>query len=88
MLRVLPSENVPTALNCTVVASAIVVSPGWIAIDDRLATFTVNWVFPLIVPRVAVMVVVPVLRAVVAPLIVMEATLTLEELHVTMSVMS
>ena len=88
MLRVLPSENVPTALNWIVVAGAIVASPGWIAIDDRFATFTVNCVFPLIEPEVAVMVVEPVLRPVTAPLIVMEATPTFEELHVTRFVIS
>ena len=44
--------------------------------------------FPLIAPKVAVIVDVPVFTAVTAPLIVTVATPVFEELQVTMSVMS
>jgi hypothetical protein len=88
MLRVLPSENVPIAVYWMVVFNAMVLLPGWIAMDERFAAFTVNCVLPLIEFQVAVMVVVPTLRPVTAPLMVTVPTLTLDEFHVETLVMS
>jgi hypothetical protein len=53
-----------------------------------LDKFTVREVLPVIDPELAVIVVVPVLRAVAAPLTVIEAKVGCEELQVTVLVMS
>lgn len=62
--------------------------PCRIVIETRLPVFTVTWVFPLIAPEVAVIVATPDLRAVAAPLTVIEAMLLGEELQATVLVMS
>ena len=85
---VLPSLNVPTAVNCCVVLRAIEGLTGFTTNDARLAAFTVREVLPLIAPEVAEIVTVPSLRPVVKPLTVMDAMLLLVDAHVTVPVMS
>lgn len=86
--RVLPSLNVPIAENCWLVVAAIIESPGWIASDARSAALIVAVALPLTEPEVAVIVVVPRLRAVASPLTVIDAMLVFEELHATVPVIS
>jgi hypothetical protein len=50
--------------------------------DDRVAEYTVRVVLPDIFPEVAVMVVVPVARAVASPLLLMVATAGSDEVQV------
>jgi len=85
---VLPSLKVPIAENCRLVVGAIVESPGWIARDAKSAAFTVTVTLPLTAPDAAVITVVPRLRAVPIPLVVIDITLCFDELHVTVPVMS
>lgn len=85
---VLPSLNVPIAESCWLVVAAIVVSPGRIASEARLAALTVAMALPLTELEAAVIVEVPRLRAVASPLTVMEAMLVFEELQVAVPVMS
>lgn len=56
---VLPSVNVPVAVNCCVVPSAIDGIAGAIANETSAASVTVTVVVPVTVPEVAVMVAVP-----------------------------
>ena len=86
--RVLPSLNKPTALNVVEVPWAIEMLPCRIVIDSTFAVFTVSCVLPVTAPEPAVIVAVPDLRAVAAPLTVMEATVFGEVLHATVLVMS
>jgi hypothetical protein len=64
---VLPSLNVPLAVNLIEVPSAMWALPGFTEIDVNFAVDTVNIVDPLIAPEVADMVVVPVARLVTSP---------------------
>lgn len=66
----------------------MVASPGRIASEARSAAFTVAVALPLTEPEAAVIVVVPRLRAVARPLTVIDAILVVDELHVTVLVMS
>jgi len=86
--RVVPSENVPVAVNCWVAPTDRLGLDGVTAMDDRVAEFTVRVVFPEIVPEVAVMVVTPVVRAVARPLLLTVAIVVSEELQVTCVVIS
>jgi hypothetical protein len=56
---VLPSLNVPVAVNCCVPPSASEGLGGFTAIDTNMAGVTVNEVEPTIVPEVALMVAIP-----------------------------
>jgi hypothetical protein len=80
---VLPSSNVPTALNCRVVPSAIEAVPGVTSIEIRLAGTTVRVVVSLWDPTVAVIVVCPAPAVVACPELLMLATDVEDEFHVT-----
>jgi hypothetical protein len=86
--RVVPSENVPVAVNCWVAPTDRLGLDGVTAMEDRVAEFTVTVVLPEIVPEVAVMVVTPVVRAVARPLLLTVAIVVSEELQVTCVVIS
>jgi len=64
---VLPSSKLPTALNCSVVPSAIDGFAGLTEIEIRCAATTVNTVLSLSAPTVAVIVVEPAATVVVNP---------------------
>ena len=59
---VLPSVNVPVAVNCWFLPRAIEGDGGDTAIETRAAVVTLRTVVPLTVPDVALMLVVPVPR--------------------------
>jgi hypothetical protein len=86
--RVVPSEKVPVAVNCWVAPPGTLGLAGVIAIEDRVPEVTVRVVLPETVPEVAVMVVVPAVRAVARPLLLIPATVVLDELQVTCVVIS
>ena len=88
MSRVLPSLNKPTAVSVVEVPCASMTLPCLIVIETKLPVFTVICVFPLTPPEVAVIVAFPDLRAVAAPLTVIEATVFGDVLQVTVLVMS
>ncbi len=82
-----PVDNVPVAVNCWVVPTAMVGVDGATVMDATVATVSV--VEPETTPKVAVMVVGPVVMAVASPVVLlMVATLVAEELHVTDAVKS
>jgi hypothetical protein len=64
---VLPSVNVPVALNCCLVPSAMEGFAGATAIEDSTAAVTVNVVMPLIDPELAVILAEPVPTLVPSP---------------------
>ena len=64
---VVPSVNVPVAVYCSVWPNAMLLLAGVTLIDTNVAALTVNVVFEVIVPRVAVMVDVPTLLDVATP---------------------
>jgi hypothetical protein len=84
---VLLFENVPVAVNCSVLPLLIVGFTGVTAIDDKVPAFTVSIVEPEIEPLVAVIVVEPAPAAAATPLfgevLLMVATEVLDELQVT-----
>jgi len=84
------SEYVPVAVNCWFVPLAIAGFAGVTAIETRVAGLTVRVVVPDTAPEVAVIVVVPddtdVARPRAAPVLLIVATLLLEELQVTVLV--
>lgn len=82
----MPPEKLPVAVNCLVVATAMVGAAGVTAIDARIATVSV--VEPDILPEVALMVVGPAATAVASPLVLMVAKPGADELQVTDEVRS
>jgi len=82
-LPLVPSENVPVAVNCWVAPTGMVERAGVKDSEDRVAAVTVRIVVPAIVPEVAVMVVVPATMVVTRPVPLMVATDVLDELQVT-----
>src|ERR1700676_374417 len=86
---VLPSLNVPVALNCTLLLMVTLGFPGVTTIEtgDRAAV-TVSIVEPVTPPVVALMVVDPAFRAVPKPVELMFATVPSDEAHVTPPVVS
>jgi len=94
--RLVPSENVPVAVNGWVTPTGILGLAGVTAMEDRGGAFTVRIVLPneLLLEKllgsleVAVMVVVPKARAVARPLLSTVATDGSEELQVTCVVIS
>jgi len=88
LLEVLPSLNVPTAVNFSEVPFSIRGLLGLMLMDIRRAVETVKFVEPLTAPRVAEMVVVPVARLPTEPRLFMVAVAGLEELQRTDSVRS
>ena len=80
---VVPSEYVPMAVNCRLTPTGMLGAVGVTAMEDRVAGVTVRVVLPEILPKVAVMVVVPAETAVARPLILTVATDMLEEVQPT-----
>jgi hypothetical protein len=80
---VVPSEKVPVAVNCWVAPLSMPGSAGVMAIEDKVAEVTVRVVLTETVPEVAVIVVVPAVRAVARPLLLITATEASDELQVT-----
>ena len=78
----------PVAANCLVLRTGMLGVAGVTEIEDRVAEVTVRVVLPEILPAVAVMVEVPVARAVTRPLLLTVATDVLDELQLTGVVMS
>ena len=88
LLEVLPSLNVPTAVNFSDVPFSIRGLLGLMLMDIRWAVETVKFVEPLTAPSVAEMVVVPVARLPTEPRLFMVAVTGLEEPQRTDSVRS
>jgi hypothetical protein len=82
MSSVLLSLNVPVALYCCVVETAIFASGGVTAIEIR-DVFTVKFAVPLMLPEVAVMTTVPCDCPVAKPVLKMDAIAALDEFQVT-----
>ena len=89
---VLPSVNVPAAVNCCVVPSATEGFVGVAAIDTSTAAVTVKLVLPLIEPELAVIMAEPVPTLVASPCVftalTIVATVAVSELHCTVLVTS
>ena len=83
---VVPSLNVPVAVNCSVAPLVIDGFAGVTAIDCNVAAVTVNTVEPLIVPDVAVIVEVPTPAPVAKPDALIVAVKVVPELQVTLEV--
>jgi hypothetical protein len=88
LLEVLPSLNVPTAVNFSDVPFSIRGLLGLMLMDIRRAVETIKFVEPLTAPTVAEMVVVPVARLPTEPRLFMVAVAGLEEPQRTDSVRS
>ena len=92
IFRVLLSEKVPVAANCSVVLRAIPGLVGVTAMDTRVAELTVRVVEPEMLPEAAVIVAVPATTGVTFPLepaaLLTVATDVFDELHVTEAVIS
>jgi hypothetical protein len=86
--RVVLSENVPVAVNCSVWPAVKIVLGTLIAIDDSVALVTIMLVEPLSPPELAVMVAVPLATAVAKPLAEMVAIAALDDVHFAVSVTS
>ena len=72
------------AVNCCVVPFEMVVLPGVTAMETRVGAVTVSTAVLLVMlPEVAVILELPVLRAVATPLALMDATAPLLEFQVT-----
>jgi hypothetical protein len=85
---VLPSENVPVAVNCWFVPSGMEAPDGATAIDTNTGAVTVSAAEALIAPRLAAMLVVPCARLVASPALFIVATEEIEELQLTTTVRS
>ena len=79
----LPSLNVPIATNAIEVRTAILGFTGVMLMPTRCAVVTVRPVDPLIVPKAAVMVVLPVATLVATPVLAIVATAAFAELQTT-----
>jgi hypothetical protein len=77
-----PSENVPVAVNCSLVPAAMLGLAGLTAIDRSAAGATVIVVEPVMPEKSALTVEAPVESAVASPAVVMLATPVADELHV------
>ena len=76
------SEKVPVAVNCSVAVIAIVGFAGVTAIDTSVGAVTVRVVEPLIAPKAALIVLVPVPTPFANPPEVIVATVVVSEVHV------
>ena len=83
---VVPSVNVPVAVNCCVSPLATRRVAGVTAIDASTAAVTVSVVVPLTLPEVAVIVVEPVASAEARPVMQIVATATFDEVQATVPV--
>src|SRR5580693_2661561 len=84
---VVPSVNVPIALNCSVPSASIEALFGVTAIDARFAIVTVTLVVPLMLFKAAVIVTVPGATPVTSPVLETVASLVSEEDQSTVLVM-
>jgi hypothetical protein len=80
--RVVPSDNVASAVICCICPVKRVGFAGAIVMELTIWVLTVRVVVPVTPPEAAVMVVVPVAAAVARPELLMVATFVLEELQV------
>ena len=80
---VVPSDNVPVAVNCSVSPTGKLVLAGVTAIDLSAAAATVRLVEPLMLPRVAEIVTGPADTAVARPALLIVAHVVSEEAQVT-----
>ena len=71
------------AANCAVVPAGMLGLAGVTEMEDRVAEVTVRVVLPAILPKVAVIFVLPAARAVARPLPLTVATKRLDEVQVT-----
>jgi len=85
---VLPSLNVPTAVNCSRVCGAILGFAGNTEIETRVAVLTVSVVEPVTPLRVAAITLVPLLQPVASPVLLIIATAEADELQLATLVMS
>jgi len=85
---VVESEYVPVAMNCWVLAAAMLAVAGVTAIEDRVTAVTVRVAVPEILPEVALMVTLPAALALARPLLLIVALVVLDELQVTCVVIS
>jgi hypothetical protein len=84
--KLVPSEYVPVAINCSVTPTGMEVIAGLAGPTVRaesVAEFTVRVVLPEALPKTTLRVVVPGVRAMARPLLVMVATDGADELQVT-----
>ena len=86
-MTVLLSLKVPVAANCWVEPFGIEGFAGVTAIDTRVAGVTVNTVEPVMPVSVALMLLVPAATPVARPLLVIVATESVADAHVTWLVM-
>jgi hypothetical protein len=83
MSWVVPSLNVPIAVNCCTVPAGSEGFAGVTAMDDRTALVMVTTMLPLVLPDVTVIVAVPAARAVTKPLLSTVTTFVSEDVQVT-----
>ena len=85
---VVPSVYVPVAVNCCVAPKPTVAVCGLIAIDTSVAAVTVNWVEPVAVPEVALMLAEPTLTPCANPVALIVAIETVSDDQVAVPVRS
>ena len=88
MEATLPSLNVPLAVNLMDVRLEILGLTGFMVIETKCAVDTVSGVDPLTDPKMALMVVLPAATLETRPCALMVALAALDEVHVTVEVMS
>jgi len=88
MSWVVPSVNVPVAVNCRFVPSGVEASAGVTATETGIAGLTVSVFEPIIDPEVAVTLVFPTATLVAKPWLFTVATPLLPEVHATESLKS
>jgi hypothetical protein len=85
---VVPSENVPVAVNCWVSPTAMLESAGVTLMDCKAAFVTVNVAVPVRAPDAAVIFAVPAVKPLASPEAFTVATVAVSEDHVTDAVIS
>jgi hypothetical protein len=83
ILKLVPSEYAPVAVNCWVTPAGMLGLAGVTDMEDKVAEVTVRGVLPEILPEMAVMVAVPAEKAVARPLLLTVTTNVFDELQVT-----
>ena len=81
MSKVVPSENMPVTASCTVKPWGMAGLFGDTDMEERAEEVTVSVVFPAVLPKVAVMVVVPGIKAFAKPRLSTVATEAFEEVQ-------
>jgi len=85
---IVPSVNVPIAVNCCVMPKGIVDPAGLIAIDTSTAAVTVSTVDPLTLPALAVIVAVPIPTPLASPALLIVAVATVSDVQLAVLVRS